>query len=304
MRILLLGKNGQVGWELQRALAPLGTVVALGRKGPNGLCGDLAKLDDLRATIREINPAIIVNAAAYTAVDRAEEDRDLAHTINAKAPALLAEEAKAQDSLLVHYSTDYVFDGSGNRPWREQDPTAPINHYGATKLAGELAIQAADCRHLVFRTSWVYAARGKNFLGTMAQLVEERASLKVIDDQVGTPTGAELIADVTAMALRQAQQDSELAGIFNLVAAGETSWYDYARFIADWLQRQNVPIHATPDRIQPVPTTAWPTPADRPLNSRLDPTKLERVLKLQLPAWQKGAERALAERRNFTKPQD
>jgi len=304
MRILLFGKNGQVGWELQRSLAPLGTVVALGRKGPNGLCGDLAKLDDLRATIREIKPAIMVNAAAYTAVDRAEEDRDLAYIVNTEAPALLAEEAKAQDSLLVHYSTDYVFDGSGNRPWREQDPAAPINHYGATKLAGEQAIQAANCRHLIFRTSWVYAARGRNFLGTMAQLVEERASLKVIDDQVGAPTGAELIADVTAMALRQARQDPELSGIFNLVAAGETSWYDYARFIADWLQRQNVPIQATPDRIQPVPTKAWFTPAERPLNSRLDSAKLESVLKLQLPAWQKGAERALAERRNLTKPQD
>jgi len=304
MKILLLGKNGQVGWELQRALAPLGTVVALSRTGPSGLCGDLARLDDLRATIRKIKPTVIVNAAAYTAVDRAEEDRDLAHTINTEAPALLAEEARAQDALLVHYSTDYVFDGSGNRPWREQDPAAPINHYGATKLAGEHAIQATDCRHLIFRTSWVYAARGRNFLSTMAQLIEERDSLKVIDDQLGAPTGAELIADVTAVALRQAQQDSELAGIFNLVATGETSWYGYARFIADCLHRQNVPIQATLDRIQPVPTTAWPTPAKRPLNSRLDPTKLGNVLRLQLPAWQTGVERSLAERRNFTKPQD
>jgi len=304
MRILLLGKNGQVGWELQRALAPLGPVVALDRKSQNGLCGDLTKLDDLRVTIRGIKPTVIVNAAAYTAVDRAEDDRDLAHTINTEAPALLAKEARAQGALLVHYSTDYVFDGSGTRPWREHDPTSPINHYGATKLAGELAIQAADCRHLIFRTSWVYAARGKNFPGTIAQLVEERDSLKVIDDQVGAPTGAELIADVTAMALRRVQQDSELTGIFNLVAAGETSWYDYARFIAGWLQRQNVPVQATPDRIQPVPTTAWPTPAERPLNSRLDSTKLENVLKLHLPAWQKGVERALAERRNLTKLQD
>lgn len=303
MKILLLGRNGQVGWELQRALAPLGTVVGLGRKGPNGLCGDLAKPDDLRATIRGVKPSVIVNAAAYTAVDRAEEDRDLAHAINAEAPALLAEEARAQNALLVHYSTDYVFDGSGNRPWREQDVAAPINHYGVTKLAGEHAIQAADCRHLIFRTSWVYAARGRSFLGTMAQLVEERDSLKVVDDQVGAPTGAELIADVTALALRQALHDSELSGIFNLVAAGETSWYGYARFIADWLQRQNVPIKATPDRIQPVSTTAWPTPAKRPLNSRLDRTKLENVLRLQLPTWQMGVERSLAERRNYTTSQ-
>ena len=304
MKILLLGKDGQVGWELQRALAPLGTLVALGRKNPNGLCGDLTKLDDLRATIRDIKPTVIVNAAAYTAVDRAEEDRDLANLINAEAPALLAEEAEAQAALLVHYSTDYVFDGSGNRPWREQDPAAPINYYGATKLAGESAIRSTGCRHLIFRTSWVYAARGSNFLGTMTKLIEERDSLKVIDDQVGAPTGAELIADVTAMALRQTQQDSELAGLFNLVSTGETSWHGYARFIADCLQRQNVPIQATPDCIEPVPTTAWPTPAKRPLNSRLDSTKLENALKLQLPAWQTGVERSLTERRNFTKPQD
>jgi len=304
MKILLLGKDGQVGWELQRALAPLGTLVALSRKNPNGLCGDLTKLDDLRTTIRDIKPTVIVNAAAYTAVDLAEEHRDLANLINAEAPALLAEEAEAQAALLVHYSTDYIFDGSGNRPWREQDPAAPINYYGATKLAGELAIQSTGCRHLIFRTSWVYAARGSNFLGTMTELIEERDSLKVIDDQVGAPTGAELIADVTAMALRQTRQDSDLAGLFNLVAAGETSWHGYARFIADCLQRQNVPIQATPDRIEPVPTTAWPTPAKRPLNSRLDFTKLENVLRLQLPAWQTGVERALTERRNFTTPQD
>lgn len=303
MRILLLGKNGQVGWELQRALAPLGAVVGLGRNGPNGLCGDLARLDDLRATIRGVKPTVIVNAAAYTAVDRAEEDRDLAHAINAEAPAVLAEEARAQNALLVHYSTDYVFDGTGNRPWREQDRVAPINHYGATKSAGEHAIQATDCRHLIFRTSWVYAATGRNFLGTMAQLIEERDSLKVIDDQVGAPTGAELIADVTALALRQALHDSELEGIFNLVAAGETSWYGYARFIADWLQRQNVPIKATPDRIKPVSTTDWPTPAKRPLNSRLDTTKLEDALRLQLPTWQMGVERSLTERRNYTTSQ-
>ncbi|MED5601793.1 MAG: dTDP-4-dehydrorhamnose reductase [Pseudomonadota bacterium] len=304
MKILLLGKDGQVGWELQRALAPLGTLVALSRKNPNGLCGDLTKLDDLRTTIRDIKPTVIVNAAAYTAVDLAEEHRDLANLINAEAPALLAEEAEAQAALLVHYSTDYIFDGSGNRPWREQDPAAPINYYGATKLAGELAIQSTGCRHLIFRTSWVYAARGSNFLGTMTELIEERDSLKVIDDQVGAPTGAELIADVTAIALRQTRQDSDLAGLFNLVAAGETSWHGYARFIADCLQRQNVPIQATPDRIEPVPTTAWPTPAKRPLNSRLDFTKLENVLRLQLPAWQTGVERALTERRNFTTPQD
>lgn len=197
-----LGKGWAGRLGAPEGLAPLGTLVALGRKNPDGLCGDLTKLDDLRTTIRDIKPTVIVNAEAYTAVDLAEEHRDLANLINAEAPALLAEEAEAQAALLVRYSTDYVFDGSGNRPWREQDPAAPINHYGATKRAGELAIQSTGCRHLIFRTSWVYAGRGSNFLGTMTELIEERDSLKVIDDQVGAPTGAELIADVTAMALR------------------------------------------------------------------------------------------------------
>ncbi|MDP0497913.1 MAG: dTDP-4-dehydrorhamnose reductase [Verrucomicrobiota bacterium JB024] len=304
MRILLFGKDGLVGWELQRALAPLGVVVPLGRKGCKGLCGDLTKLDRLRQTIREIKPTVIVNAAAYTAVDRAEEERELAYIINAKAPTLLAEEAKAQDALLVHYSTDYVFDGSGDRAWREQDPVAPINHYGLTKLTGEQAIQAAACRYLIFRTSWVYAARGKNFLGTMAKLIQEREALTVIDDQVGAPTGAELIADVTTIALRQAHQYPELTGIYNLVAAGETSWHGYAQFIAEWFKEQCVRIQATPERIQPIPSAAWPTPARRPLNSRLDRSKLENAFGLQLPEWQVGVERALAERQNFTISQD
>lgn len=304
MTILLLGKDGQVGWELQRALSPLGVVVALGRKGCTGLCGDLARLGGLRQTIREIKPTVIVNAAAYTAVDRAEEERDLAYAINAEAPALLADEAKAQNALLVHYSTDYVFDGSGDRAWREQDPVDPINHYGVTKLAGEQAIQAADCRYLIFRTSWVYAAHGKNFLATMTKLIQERNSLTVIDDQVGAPTGAELIADVTALALRQAQQDLTFTGIYNLVAGGETSWCGYAKFIAEWFQNQNVLVKATSDRIQPISTLAWPTPARRPLNSRLDRKKLESALNLQLPAWQTGVERTLAERRKLIVPQD
>ncbi|MFP1683041.1 dTDP-4-dehydrorhamnose reductase [Alloalcanivorax sp. C16-1] len=304
MTILLLGKNGQVGWELQRALAPLGVVIALGRHSSNGLCGDLAKLDDLRKTIREIKPTIIVNAAAYTAVDRAEEERELARIINAEAPAVLAEEAKARDALLTHYSTDYVFDGSGTRPWQEQDQAMPINHYGATKYAGEQAIQATGCRHLIFRTSWVYATKGNNFLGTMAKLIEERDSLKVVGDQVGAPTGSELIADVTALALRETQKNPEISGIFNLAASGETSWHGYATFIAKWFQRQHVPLRATPDRIQSVPTAAWPTQAVRPLNSRLDSGKLERALGLRLPAWQRGVERSLTERRNFTTPQD
>lgn len=296
MSTLLLGKNGQVGWELQRALAPLGPLVALDRRGLNGLCGDLANLDGLRATVRELKPAVIVNAAAYTAVDRAEEECELAETINTTALDILAEEAKRLGALLVHYSTDYVFDGSGVTPWREEDATAPLNHYGATKLAGEEAIQAQGCRHLIFRTSWVYAARGKNFLATMARLMQERDALKVINDQIGAPTGAELIADVSAHAIRQARLDSQVNGIFHLVSAGETSWHGYALFIADWLKRQRIKVKATPDRIEPVSTEVWPTPAQRPLNSRLSTEKLEHALGLELPSWRAGVERALSER--------
>lgn len=301
MSTLLLGKNGQVGWELQRALAPLGPLVALDRHGLNGLCGDLANLDGLRATVRELKPAVIVNAAAYTAVDRAEEDRELADTINTAALDILAEEAKGLGALLVHYSTDYVFDGSGTVPWREEDTTAPLNHYGATKLAGEEAIQVQGCRHLIFRTSWVYATRGKNFLATMGRLIQERDALKVINDQIGAPTGAELIADVSAHAVRHSRNDSQVNGLFHLVAAGETSWHGYACFIAEWLQRQNIRIKTTPDHIEPVPTEVWPTPAPRPLNSRLSTEKLEYTLGLELPSWQSGVERALTEHYLCTK---
>lgn len=296
MRILLLGKNGQVGWELQRALASLGELVALDRHGHGGLCGDLADLDGLRHTVRKLTPMVIVNAAAYTAVDRAEEQRELASRVNTEAPWVLAKEAKALGSLLVHYSTDYVFDGSGNRPWHEDDAPAPLNHYGASKLAGDQAAQASGCRYLVFRTAWVYAARGNNFLGTMAKLIRQRDALKVVDDQRGAPTGGELIADVTAHAIRQVLGDDSKQGLYHLVASGDTSWHGYATFIAEWMQEQGIAIEATPQRIEPVPTSAWPTPAQRPLNSRLDTTKLERSFGLQLPPWQAGVERALAER--------
>lgn len=296
MRILLLGKNGQVGWELQRALAPLGELIALDRHGDNGLSGDLTDLDGLRRTVSELRPDVIVNAAAYTAVDRAEEERDLATLINGEAPAVLAEEARALDALLVHYSTDYVFDGSGEAPWQETDSTGPLNHYGATKLAGERQLQASGCRHLIFRTSWVYGARGANFLATMARLIREREALQVIDDQIGAPTGGELIADVTAHAIFQAQADASKEGLYHLAPAGETSWHGYATFIAEWLQGQAIGIQATPERIAPIPTSKWPTPAERPLNSRLATNKLERMFGLAMPPWQNGVARALGER--------
>ena len=304
MITLLLGKGGQVGWELQRALAPLGPLIALDRQGTGGLCGDLRDLDGLRATIRALKPDVVVNAAAYTAVDHAEQEHALANRINAEAPEVMAEEAAELGSLLVHYSTDYVFDGSGKGPWKEEDATAPLNHYGVSKLAGEQAIRAKGGRHLIFRTSWVYAARGNNFLATMDKLIRERETLDVIDDQTGAPTGAELIADVTAHAVRRAKTDSQLGGLFHLVAAGETSWHGYATFISEWLRSQSVAIKAIPDRIKPLLTTAWPTPAKRPLNSRLEAVKLERMLSIQLPPWQIGVKRALAERHYITSTQD
>lgn len=293
MKILLLGKNGQVGWELQRALAPLGELIALDRHGDNGLCGDLADLDGLRRTVRTLQPSVIVNAAAYTAVDKAESEREQAQAINAQAPQLLAEEIQRLGGWLLHYSTDYVFNGSGTAPWQESDTVAPLNHYGLTKLQGEQAIQASGCRHLIFRTSWVYGAHGSNFAKTMLRLAREREQLKVIDDQIGAPTGAELLADVSAHALRSAIGNPELAGVYHLAAAGETSWYDYARFVIE--QARTLGETLAVEDISPIPTSAYPTPARRPHNSRLDTRKLRQNFGLHLPHWQDGVSRMLKE---------
>ena len=293
MKILLLGKSGQVGWELQRALAPLGELIALDRQGENGLCGDLADLDDLRKTIRSLQPDVIVNAAAYTSVDKAESEPELACLINAQAPQLMAEEMHALNGWLVHYSTDYVFDGSGSAPWSETDQPAPLNQYGQSKLQGEQAIQQSGCQHLIFRTSWVYAARGQNFANTMLRLAAERELLNVIDDQVGAPTGAELLADVTAHVLRRSVAQPQLGGLYHLAAAGETSWCGYARYVIE--QAREMGIKLAVQSIEPIPTTAYPTPAKRPHNSRLDTRKLSRCFALQLPDWQSGVSRMLKE---------
>jgi len=298
MKILLLGKNGQVGWELQRALAPLGEVVALDRHGEQGLCGDLADLDGLTATLRALDPDVIVNAAAYTAVDKAESEPELALRINGEAPGVLAREAARLGAWLVHYSTDYVFDGSGEQPWREDAPTGPLSVYGRSKLAGEAAIAASGARALVFRTSWVYAARGGNFAKTMLRLARERDQLRVIADQIGAPTGAELIADVTAHALRQvlgSADASSLGGIYHLAAAGETSWFDYARFVLLQAEQAGEVLKVGHEQIEAIPTSAYPTPAQRPLNSRLDTTKLQETFGLHLPNWQDGVARMLTE---------
>ena len=294
MKILLFGKNGQVGWELQRSLAPLGELIALDADSRE-VCGDFTDPDGLIRTIRAVAPDVIVNAAAHTAVDKAESEPELARAINALAPATLAQEAKRGNAWLIHYSTDYVFDGSGNRPWLETDATAPLSVYGATKLEGEQLIQQAGCRHLIFRTSWVYGARGGNFAKTMLRLAQERDSLTVIDDQVGAPTGADLLADVTAHAIRTARQWPELSGLYHLVAAGETSWHGYASFVLDHAQRAGVPLKVAPDTVKAVPTGAFPTPAKRPLNSRLNTAKLQHAFELNLPMWQTGVARMLTE---------
>jgi dTDP-4-dehydrorhamnose reductase len=294
MKILLFGKNGQVGWELQRSLAPLGELIALDRNSTD-YCGDFENIDGIVEAVRTVVPDVIVNAVAYTAVDKAESDRERAELVNTRAVAALAKAAKQLNAWLVHYSTDYVFDGSGHQPWLETDAPAPLNVYGMTKLAGEQAIIAADCQHLIFRTSWVYAARGANFAKTMLRLASERDRLTVINDQIGVPTGAELLADVTAHAIRRVQQQPELAGLYHLVASGETSWYHYARFVLDFARQAGVDIKVADAGIEAIPTSAFPLPAQRPLNSRLNTNKLCASFNLTLPHWQQGVARMLTE---------
>nr|WP_314876143.1 dTDP-4-dehydrorhamnose reductase [uncultured Pseudomonas sp.] len=300
MKILLLGKNGQVGWELQRALGTLGEVVALDRHRaatPFGeLSGDLSDLEGLGASIRSVAPHVIVNAAAYTAVDKAESERDLAHKVNALASQVMAEEAKRLDAWLVHYSTDYVFDGSGSNAWKETDVVAPVNYYGATKLEGEQLIQASGCKHLIFRTSWVYAARGNNFAKTMLRLARDRATLSVIADQVGVPTGADLLADVAVAALQQAFRKPELGGVYHLAPAGETTWYAYAKYVIEFARNHGESLSV--ETVNPIATTEYPTPAKRPLNSRLSTAKLRDSFSLHLPDWQSGVTRMLMEALN------
>ena len=293
MKILLLGKNGQVGWELQRSLSVLGELVALDRH--SAPCGDLSQPEALAQTVRALCPDVIVNAAAHTAVDKAESEAGLARTLNATAPALLAQAALDTGAWLVHYSTDYVFDGSGTRAWQEDDATGPLGVYGQTKRDGELAIAASGCRHLIFRTSWVYAARGGNFAKTMLRLAQERERLTVIDDQQGAPTGADLIADVTAHALRAAVQNPGLGGLYHLVAGGETTWHGYASHVIARARELRPDAAWTVAEIAPVPTSAFPTPAARPLNSRLNTQKLQQAFGLHLPHWQHGVDRLLAE---------
>ena len=294
MKILLFGKGGQLGWELQRSLAPMGELIALDFDSRQQ-CGDFTRLEDIAKTVRAIAPDVIVNAAAYTAVDKAESEPELVRTINALASGILAREARKLGSWLIHYSTDYVFDGSGSKPWVETDPTGPLSVYGSTKLEGEEAIRASGCHHLIFRTSWVYAARGGNFARTMLRLAQERERLTVIDDQIGAPTGADLLADITAHAIRRVLQQPELSGLYHLVAGGETSWHGYACFVLNLARQAGIELKAAADNVIPVPTSAFPLPARRPLNSRLDTSKLQTTFDVHLPAWQIGVARMLEE---------
>jgi dTDP-4-dehydrorhamnose reductase len=290
-RILLTGKNGQVGFELQRALAPLGEVVAVGTAD----C-DLADADAIRSLVQRVQPQLIVNPAAYTAVDKAESDSDQAHAINAIAPGVLGEEAAKLDAAVVHYSTDYVYDGSKEGRYVETDATAPRSVYGRTKLDGERALQAATPQHVVFRTSWVVGAHGGNFAKTMLRLAADREELKVVADQFGAPTSAALIADVTAHVARQLLREGKHGfpfGIYHLAAGGETSWHAYAQFVIGEAIRLGKPLKASPERVLPIPASAYPTPAARPQNSRLDTSRLRQAFGLHLPDWQPGVRHIL-----------
>ena len=292
MNILLLGANGQLGWQLRRALAPLGRLTAWDRSDEGG---DLARPEGMVKAVRALGPDVLVNAAAYTAVDKAEQDADAALRINAAAPKAMAQVMAESDGLLVHYSTDFVFDGSGAAPWTEDAPTAPLNVYGSTKLAGEAAIRASGCRHLILRTSWVHAARGHNFARTMLRLAAERDSLSVVDDQVGAPTGADLLADITAHALRALTRRPELTGTYHACAAGAVSWCGYARHVIGWARAHDVALRASADSVQAIRSADYPSPARRPLNSRLDTTRLCSQFGLQMPDWRDSVNRMLAE---------
>jgi dTDP-4-dehydrorhamnose reductase len=296
MKILLLGKNGQVGWELQRSLAPLCEVLALDRYSTSH-CGDLSQPEQLVKTVLNYKPDFIVNAAAHTAVEKAESEPDLARLLNAEAPAALANAAGQVGAWLVHYSTDYVFDGSGSHARLEGDGVGPLSVYGQTKLDGEKTIVASGCKYLIFRTSWVYAARGGNFAKTMLRLAQDRDKLTVINDQYGAPTGAELIADVTAHAIRRLAntQNIALGGVYHLVASGETTWHAYANHVIDQAKQLSPALDWKVTEVAAVPTSAFPTPATRPLNSRLCTTKLQQAFGLVLPPWQQGVDRMLAE---------
>lgn len=287
-KILITGTDGQVGFELTRTLAPLGVIKALVRAGL-----DLGDADALRALLDAECPDIIVNPAAYTAVDKAESDVDAAYAVNEQAPAVMAQWAAAHGAFMVHYSTDYVFEGLGETPYVEDDAVAPQSVYGASKEKGEQAVRAVLAEHFMFRTSWVFGAYGANFLKTMLRLMQERDALNVVADQIGAPTSAALLADVTAHVVRDAWQkrqhhESVDYGTYHLVAGGETSWHGYAQYVGQLAQAAGLQLKVAPDAIGAIPSSAYPTPAKRPFNSRLNTEKLQNTFGLRLPDWQEG----------------
>lgn len=292
MNILLFGKNGQVGWELQRSLAPLGNVISVDHDSSE-YCGDFSNPEGVAETVRKIKPDIIVNAAAHTAVDKAESEQEFAQLLNATSVEAIAREAEVLGAWLIHYSTDYVLPGTGVKPWIETDEPSPLNIYGETKLAGERAIQKKCTKYLIFRTSWVYASKGNNFAKTMLRLGAEREELSIIDDQHGAPTGAELLADCTAHAIQKALSNPNVAGIYHLVASGTTTWFEFANLV--FAEAQAAGIELKVKKTLPVTTSSYPTPAVRPLNSRLDTTKFRQTFGLQLPNWDVGVKRMLHE---------
>lgn len=292
MRIAVLGGSGQVGWELQRALAPLGDVVVLARDAGGDPCGDLENPDGLRRALRRLRPDVIANAAAYTDVDRAEAEPERAQRVNAEAPAVLAGEAKRLDAWLVHYSTDYVFDGSGTEPWHEDAPAAPLNVYGETKWQGEQAVRAAGCRYLILRTQWVFSTRRNNFVRTMLRLAAERDALQVVDDETGTPTGADLVADVTAHLLRSLAS-REGSSTYHVAARGETTRHAYACFVIRSACCAGWPLRLAENAIARAPEPL-PRAARRPKNSRLSVDRLERASGLRMPDWRAGVARVVA----------
>ncbi|BET98604.1 dTDP-4-dehydrorhamnose reductase [Xenorhabdus taiwanensis] len=299
MNILLFGKNGQVGWELQRSLAPLGNLIALDVQSTE-YCGDFSNPAGIAETVRRIKPDVIVNAAAHTAVDKAESEPEFALLLNSESVEAIAREAAKIDTWVIHYSTDYVFSGEGEKPWVETDNPAPLNVYGQTKLAGEKALQENCPKHLIFRTSWVYAGKGNNFAKTMLKLAKERQELSIINDQFGAPTGAELLADCTAHAIRTAITQPQVAGLYHLVPEGETCWYDYARLVFTEAKRAGIELALS--KLNAISTDNFPTPAKRPHNSRLNTNKFQHTFGLVLPHWEVGVKRMLAELITTTAP--
>jgi dTDP-4-dehydrorhamnose reductase len=293
MKILLIGGGGQVGFELQRALAPLGDIVIVDFPA----C-DLADADSVRHCVLDTAPQMIVNAAAYTAVDKAESEPDLARAVNATAPAIIGETARQIGARVIHYSTDYVYDGSGSAPFREGDPTNPLGIYGASKRDGDVALAASDAPYFIFRTSWVFGAHGENFVKTILRLAAERTTINVVADQIGAPTSAALIADVTAQVIGQLPYRAASAvpsGVYHLTAGGETSWHGFAQVIVRGAVARGGELKLAPEAILPIATSGYPLPARRPANSRLDTTLLRQTFNLQLPTWQSGLDQVLAQ---------